>query len=322
MTHLTRLSLANRLIVGLIALAIIVFGVLATFSLKQELLPSISAPTAVVTANFPGATPQIVAEEVSTPIEQTVGAVTGVTKVTSTSSNGVASITVEWEYGLDSDDVVGDIRSSIDSISSTLPEAVETRVDTGSTDDIPVLALAVASDASLGETGQLVDSTAIPDLSGIDGVRQVVLDGQNTTQLGVTLKPDKLRDHDLTAQAVTESLRAQALVVPAGNSFDGKTELAIEVGNSLGSVKQIQALPVSTTDDPVALGELADVKLESVDNTTVARSDDRPALSLTVFKDTTPTRWRSRTRSRRCCRTCRNGSATTPPSPPSSTRRR
>ena len=65
MTSLTRLSLANRLIAGLVTLAIIVFGVLATLNLKQELLPSIQVPTAIVTANYPGVSPQIVADDVS-----------------------------------------------------------------------------------------------------------------------------------------------------------------------------------------------------------------------------------------------------------------
>ena len=59
MTHLTRWSLANRLIIGLATIAIVIFGLISTFSLKQELLPSITAPTAFVTATYPGATPQI-----------------------------------------------------------------------------------------------------------------------------------------------------------------------------------------------------------------------------------------------------------------------
>ncbi len=67
LTSLTRLSLANRMIVGLVTLGIIVFGVLATLNLKQELLPSIQVPTAIVTASYPGVSPQIVADDVSIP---------------------------------------------------------------------------------------------------------------------------------------------------------------------------------------------------------------------------------------------------------------
>jgi multidrug efflux pump subunit AcrB len=286
MTFLTRISLANRLIVGLVTLAIIVFGVLSIFALRQELLPSITAPTAFISASYPGTSPQIVSTEVSTPIEQAVKGVSGVTKVNSTSTNGQASITVEWDYGLDSDKLVSDIRNAVDSISATLPDAVTTEVITGSTDDIPVLVLAVASDASLGDYGQLVNDVAVPALQGIDGVRQVTLTGQNTTELNVTLRPDDLTEHDLTAQAVTEAVRARALVTPAGTSYQGNTELAIEVGSALGSVKQVQAIPLSTADGPVPLSEVADVKETAVNATSLARSDGRPALSLSVLKDT------------------------------------
>ena len=114
MTSLTRLSLANRMIVGLATLAIIVFGVLATLNLKQELLPSIQVPTAIVTATYPGVSPQIVADDVSTPLERSLTGISGVTKVQSTSSNGSATITVEWEYGLDPDKVVADVRNAVD----------------------------------------------------------------------------------------------------------------------------------------------------------------------------------------------------------------
>jgi multidrug efflux pump subunit AcrB len=286
MTSLTRLSLANRMIVGLATLAIIVFGVLATLNLKQELLPSIQVPTAIVTANYPGVSPQIVADDVSTPLERALSGVSGVTKVQSTSTNGIATITVEWEYGLDPDKVVADVRNAVDGVAPTLPEQVETEVLTGSTDDIPVLLLAVASDASLDEAGRQVENVAIPELSGIDGVRSVTLTGENTTQLLVTLRPRDLRKHDVTAQAVTQTVQGQATVTPAGNSFDKNLELAVEVGTSTNTLKQFRALQVPTPDGPVALSAVANVKVDSVESTSIARADGRPALSLAVLKDT------------------------------------
>ncbi|HEX8489266.1 MAG TPA: efflux RND transporter permease subunit [Propionibacteriaceae bacterium] len=286
MTLLTRVSLANRLIVGLVTLAIIVFGVLSIFALKQELLPSITAPTAFVSATYPGASPQIMAKEISTPIEEAAKGVSGVTKVSSTSTNGQASINVEWEFGLDSDKIVSDIRNAVDSVGPTLPDTVTTEVFTGNTEDIPVLVLAVASNAPLAKSGQLVDDVAVPALAGIEGVRQVTLSGQNTTELDITLRPADLRKHDVAAAAVTESIRSQALVTPAGTSYAGNTELAIEVGSTLDTVKKVQALSVASPDGPVALRQLADVEVKAVNATSVARSDGRPALSLTVFKET------------------------------------
>jgi multidrug efflux pump subunit AcrB len=286
MTSLTRLSLANRMIVGLATLATVVFGVLATLNLKQELLPSIQVPTAIVTANYPGVSPQIVADDVSTPLERALTGVSGVTKVQSTSSNGIATITVEWEYGLDPDKVVADIRSAVDGLKTTLPDQVETEVITGRTDDIPVLLLAVASDASLDEAGRQVENVAIPDLSSIDGVRSVTATGEDTTQLVVTLRPKDLRKHDVTAQAVTQTVQGQATITPAGSSFDKNLELAVEVGTSANTVKQFRAMQVPTPDDPVRLSALADVKVESIESTSIARAGGRSALSLAVLKDT------------------------------------
>jgi multidrug efflux pump subunit AcrB len=284
-TSLTRLSLANRMIVGLATLAIIVFGVLATLGLKQELLPSIQVPTAIVTANYPGVSPQIIADDVSTPLERALSGVSGVTKVQSTSSNGIATITVEWEYGLDPDKVVADVRNAVDGIKPTLPDEVETDVITGRTDDIPVLLLAVASDASLDEASRQVENIAVPELSGIDGVRSVTVTGQNTTQLLVTLRPPDLRKQDVTAQAVTQVVQGQATITPAGSSFDKNLELAVEVGTSANSVKQFQAVQVPTPDGPVPLSAVADVKVDSIESTSIARADGRPALSVAVLKD-------------------------------------
>jgi multidrug efflux pump subunit AcrB len=284
-TSLTRLSLANRLIVALISIAIVVFGVLATRSLKQELLPSTQVPTAVVTAIYPGATPQIVADNVSTPIERAVSGVSGVTDVTSTSSNGQATISVNWEYGLDNDKLVSNIRNAVDSASQSLPADVKTDVITGSTDDIPVLLLAASTDLPLAASGELVQNVAVPALTAVNGVRQVQVTGEDTTQLTITLRPDDLTERDLTAAAVTQSVQSQLTVVPAGTAYDKTLELAVQVGDSSNSVKQVNALAIPTSDGPVALSKIADVEVESISSSSLARANGRPALSVSVLKE-------------------------------------
>jgi multidrug efflux pump subunit AcrB len=285
MTFLTRLSLANRMIVGLMALAVVGLGLWATLTQRQELLPSTQVPTAIVTATYQGATPQIVSEEVAEPIETALTAVNGVTRVTSTSYNNLASLTVEWEYGLDSARMADELRAAIDGVRSNLPEDVDSSVLTGSTDDIPVLLLAVASDAPLAEAGSRVRTTAVPELSSVDGVRQVTLTGEAVQEVEVLLRPADLRRHDLTAQQVIQTLQANNVVVPAGSSFAGTSELAVEVGTAPGSLKALRAIRIPSTDRPVRLSAVADVELEAVRSTTQARATGRPALSIAVTKD-------------------------------------
>ena len=285
MTQLTKLSLANRLIVGMVTIAIVIFGVLSALSLRQELLPSTQVPTAILTATYPGTAPELVADEVATPLEQAISGVSGVTKVRSESLNGLAILTVEWTYGLDNDEVLGDIRSASDAVAGSLPDAVAYEVLAGSTDDIPVLVLGVASDASLDELARQVDDRVVPELSGIEGVREVQVSGQDVTQLVVTLRPAELRKYDLNAAAVTQAVQASATVVPAGNSYQDDLELAIQVGRTTTAAKQVAGWWIPAPDGPVRLGTLAEVKVESVDASTIARSDGRPALSVNILKE-------------------------------------
>jgi multidrug efflux pump subunit AcrB len=285
MTQLTRLSLANRLIVGMATIAIVVFGVLSTLSLRQELLPSTQVPTAILTATYPGTSPQLVADEVATPLEQAISGVSGVTRVRSESLNGFATLTVEWTYGLDNDEVLGDIRSAADGV-ATLPDGVEYEVLAGSTDDIPVLVLGVASDAPLDQLARQVDDSMAPQLSGIAGVRQVQVSGQDVTELVVTLRPAELRKYDVSAAVVTQAVQSQATVVPAGNSYDEDIELAIQVGRTTTAAEQVAGWWIPAPDGPVRLGTLAEVEVQSVEATTIARSDGRPALSVSILKET------------------------------------
>ncbi len=285
MSLLTRLSLVNRLVVALLSIAVVIFGVVAVTSLKQELIPSTTAPQAVVSATYTGSSPQIVADEVADPIEQAVRSVTGVTKVSSSSTTGSTNITVEWDYGLDDDKVLADISNAVNSVKSTLPDEVTTNVTAGSTDDIPVLALAVSSDLPLTRLGPLVEDRVVDKLEAVDGVRTVQVSGEDTTRIEITTKASQLDKYDLTVAGVTQSVTDQLTALPAGTSYDGSSALTVEVGSAPDSLKSVAALPVATEKDGAKrLDQLATVKIAAIERTSISRADGRPSLGLTVLK--------------------------------------
>ncbi|WP_240043994.1 efflux RND transporter permease subunit [Plantibacter flavus] len=285
MSFLTRLSLANRLIVGLITAAIVAFGLFAVGSLKQELLPSVQQPGAVVAATYPGASPSSVEREVTKPVEQAVQGVKGVTGVTSTSVSGSTSVQVSWDFGQDDEKIVGDIRSALAGLKSTLPNDTTTEVYAGGSEDIPVLQLAVASEDESGEFAGKVESTVLPALRGIAGVRQVDLAGENATQLVITMRPADLAAKKVTAEEVMAAVQASGVITAAGTSVDAGKELSIEVGSPVGSLAEVQALPIQHEDGPFALSAVADVELVPAAETSIARADGLPSLSLTILKD-------------------------------------
>ncbi|SDS59635.1 efflux RND transporter permease subunit [Microlunatus soli] len=284
MSGLTRFSLRNRLVVALISVAVLIFGVSSVLSLKQELMPDIQAPQAAISVTYPGAAPDVVADEAADPIQKALKNVRGVTDVKATSQTGGAQLTAQWDYGLDTDKIIADLTSAVDGVKSELPEAVKTEVAAGSIDDFPVIQLAVAADLKLPELTPLVDDLVVDRLAAIPGVRDVQLSGQDTDQIAVTLRPHDLRAHDLQPDVVNQALQGQLSATPAGSTHDGNTQLSVQVGDAPDSIKQVSGLPVATTDGPIPLSKIADVKLATVERTSLARADGRPALSVAVLK--------------------------------------
>ncbi|MEA5055571.1 MAG: efflux RND transporter permease subunit, partial [Propionicimonas sp.] len=134
MSRLTNLSLVHRTVVLLLALLAILAGVYATGALKQELIPSMDLPRGAVVTVYAGASPEVVEEEVSKPIESAVKGVEGITAVTSTSSSSVSMVSLEWEYGTDADKIADKVRSAVDGLGASLPSGLNPTVITGGVD--------------------------------------------------------------------------------------------------------------------------------------------------------------------------------------------
>src|SRR6185369_1224138 len=171
MSFLARLSLANRGLVAIIAIVVLGFGAIAIPSLKQQLIPSIDFPAAFVVASYPGVSPDIVEEQVTKPIESALQGVPGLTDITSTTREGVATVQVSFEFGSSIDDITNKIQTAINRIKSTLPSTVEPQVIAGSTDDLPAVVLAASKSGDQVAFAQQLDAIVVPALQGIDGVR-------------------------------------------------------------------------------------------------------------------------------------------------------
>src|SRR5919108_5866825 len=101
MSWLSRFSLAQRALIGLVSIIALAFGAIAIPQLKQQLLPSIDLPMVSVLAPYQGASPDVVEKQVVEPLEDTIQAVDGITGITSTASEGSAVIMAQFDYGND-----------------------------------------------------------------------------------------------------------------------------------------------------------------------------------------------------------------------------
>ncbi|MFF7895924.1 efflux RND transporter permease subunit [Streptomyces sp. NPDC007907] len=288
MSWLSRFSLAQRALTGLMSIIALVFGAIAIPQLKQQLLPTIELPMVSVLAPYQGASPDVVEKQVVEPIEDTLEAVDGISGVTSTAGEGNAVIMASFDYGNDTKQLVADVQQAVNRARAQLPDDVDPQVVAGSTDDIPTVVLAVTSGRDQQALADQLDKTVVPDLKSIDGVGQVTVDGVRDVQVTVTPDDAKLAKAGLTAQSLGEALKAGGATVPAGSFDEGGANRTVQVGGGFTSVEQIRDLMVKGEPGkgkPARLGDVATVKQQEATADSITRTDGKPSLSVAVTMD-------------------------------------
>ncbi|MFC4560677.1 efflux RND transporter permease subunit [Nocardiopsis mangrovi] len=303
MNRLAKLSLGNRALILLITLAVVVFGLLATTSAKRELMPSFDVPMVFVSAQYQGASPEVVESEVVEPLEQAVKGADGITSYTSTAADGSASIIAEFDYGDDTSEVVRELRQAVEQVAPMLPEDVDPDVSAFGADDIPVVMLAAgAGDGDEQSLAGPLQDQVVPELESIPGVRAATVSGVRGETVTVSPDEDELEDAGLTASDLTSALEAGGALTPGGEiTEDGRT-LTVTTGGRLESVEDVENMwllpaggsapaaaavpgaPAAAPADPVQLKDVADVELRLDDTTSITRTDGVPSLGVMITK--------------------------------------
>ncbi|MFJ9623687.1 efflux RND transporter permease subunit [Streptomyces sp. NPDC101181] len=292
MSWLSRFSLAQRALIGLISVVALVFGAIAIPQLKQQLLPTIELPMVSVLAPYQGASPDVVEKQVVEPLENSIKAVDGVEGITSTASEGNALIMATFDFGDDgTKQLVADIQQAVNRARAELPDTVDPQVVAGSTDDIPAVVLAVTSDKDQQALADQLDGTVVPALQDIEGVGQVTVDGVRDLQVSVVPDDAKLAAAGLDAGSLAQALQTGGATLPAGAfSEEGKSR-TIQVGGGYTSLKQIEDLRVVGKGEgekpgkPVRLGDVAEVKQEPSAAVSVTRTNGKPSLAVMATMD-------------------------------------
>ncbi|MFF3175195.1 efflux RND transporter permease subunit [Streptomyces sp. NPDC057900] len=293
MSWLSRFSLAQRALIGLISIVALVFGAIAIPQLKQQLLPTIELPMVSVLAPYQGASPDVVEKQVVEPLENSIKAVDGVTGITSTASEGNAVIMASFDFGDEgTKQLVADIQQAVNRARVQLPDSVDPQVVAGSTDDIPTVVLAVTSDKDQQALADQLDRTVVPALEDIDGVGQVSVDGVRDLQISVTPDDKKLAAAGLNAASLSQALQSGGATVPAGSFSESGKSRTVQVGGAFTSLKQIEDLRVNGQDPatgkpgkPVRVGDIAKVTQEPATADSITRTNGRPSLAVMATMD-------------------------------------
>ena len=282
MSNLAILSLRNRALIALITIVSAVFGGLALTNLKQELIPSLELPALVVMSTYPGASPEVVENDVSTPVENAIQGVPGLESSSATSTTNASIVQAMFAYGTNLATAEQKMQQAINRISQQLPDDVSPQVLSVSIDDFPVIQIAVTGFDDSETAQQDLESTVIPDLEDVDGVNAAEIVGGVGQR--ITIIPDraKLFAAGQTTQSISQALEQNGVLLPGGDITEGDETLTVQSGAKLTSAADVAALPLSGTE--LTIGEVAEVAQVSDPVTSISRVDGEDALSIAVTK--------------------------------------
>lgn len=285
---LAALSMKNRALIALVTVVVAIFGGIALTNLKQELAPSIEFPQLSIVTAYPGASPDVVNTDVSTPIETAIQGITGLESTSTSSSTGLSRVTASFTYGTDLAFAEQKLLSSVNRIADQLPEDVDPQVLALSLDDFPVIAVAVTGADDVSALSDEITRTTLAEINDIEGVRDATLVGDVGQRVTITPDPAELASRGLTQQDIRDALQQNGLLVPAGTITEDDTTFAVQTGRVLASVDDIAGLPVLGTPGrpapPTAIDDVASVELTDNPVTSISRVNGEPALTITVTK--------------------------------------
>ena len=282
MSKLAVLSLKNRALIALITIVAAVFGGLALTNLKQELIPSLELPNLMVMTTYPGASPEVVENDVSTPIESAIQGVPGLEGTTATSTTNASIVQATFAYGTNLATAEQKIQQALNRISGQLPEDVSPQVLTVSIDDFPVIQVAVTGFEDAENAQAELQSVAIPDLEDVDGVNAAEIIGGVGQRITITPDVAKLAAAGQSTQAISTALQQNGTLFPGGDITEDGQTLTVQTGAKITSVEEIAALPLVGTNETI--GDVASVVQQTDPVSSISRVDGEDALSISITK--------------------------------------
>lgn len=272
----------------LLTLAISLAGTLAYFLLPVSPLPQVDFPTLQVSAQLPGASPETMAATVATPLERQFGRIAGITEMSSQSGMGATQITMQFDLNRNIDAAARDAQAAINSARGQLPANMPSnpsyrKYNPG---DSPVINVMLTSNTYTKPQMYDVAATILQQrLSQVPGVGSVQISGGSPPAIRVSVNPTILQHLDLGLDEVRTALVNANANRPKGHLSDGTNAWLLTATDQLFDVEEYRRLIIAYRDDaPIRLQDVASVD-ESVDDIRAyGILNDRPAISLEVFR--------------------------------------
>ncbi len=284
--NVSEIFIRRPIATSLLMAGVVLLGLLGYFMLPISALPSVDFPTIQITTQLPGASPDVIASSITTPLEQQFGQISGLTSMNSVSSFGVSTITLQFNLERSIDSAAQDVQAAINVASGVLPQnlpnpPVYNKVNPA---DTAILTVAVTSDSlPISKVNDYADTLLAQKLSEVTGVGLVTIEGNQKPAVRVQINPAAIAAQGISLEDVRTALVQANVDAPKG-SFDGPHQAyAINANDQIFSADQYRDLIIAYRNgSPVRLKDVGRV-VDSVENTKLAGwYGDKPAIILDI----------------------------------------
>lgn len=283
---LTRTTLKRPVTTLIVVLCLIVFGVTSVTTNKLELMSEINMPMLIISAVYPGASPEDVEELVIKEIEDEVGTLSGVETITSTSSENFGMVLLSYEYGTNIDDAYDDLKKKVDALAAELPDAVDTpTIIEMDINDITSYTVAINND-SVSNLYNYVTNTVVPQIEKLGSVANVSVSGGQAEYVRVELIPEKLAQYRMNMSSVATAIASANFSMPLGNTIVGNRDLAVTSGVDFDTVELLKQIPITLGNGNIIyIEDIANIYLALEDPDSIGRYNGSDTISIGVNKN-------------------------------------
>ena len=267
--NLSALFIYRPVATTLLTLAIALAGTLAFLNLPVSSLPQVDFPTINVQAQLPGASAETMSTSVATPLERALGRIAGITEMTSSSSLGSTSITLQFDLDRDINGACRDVQAAINAAASLLPSTMPNRPTyrRDNPADSPILILALTSESqSRGQMYDVASTILAQKISQLPGIGQVQIGGAALPAVRVELNPNALTKYGIGLEDVRSTITQTNVARPKGVMENGAQRWQILANDQARKAADYLPLIVSYRNGaPVTIADLGEV-VDSVED--------------------------------------------------------
>lgn len=272
----------------LISLAIVLCGVLGFRLLPVAPLPQVDFPVIMVSASLPGASPETMASSVATPLERSLGRISGVSEMTSSSSLGSTRIILQFNFDRDINSAARDVQAALNAAQSLLPSGMPGRPTyrKANPSDSPIMILTLTSDTySQGELYDFASTQLAQTIAQIDGVGDVDVGGSSLPAVRVGLNPQALFNLGVSLDDVRSAISSANVRQPQGALEDGDRRWQVQTNDELKTAAEYEPLIIHYHNGAaVRLSDVATVTDSVQDVRNAGMTNAKPAILLMIRK--------------------------------------